>query len=171
MQTQYQYARDKRSDHKYQSDFYAGTYNQELAIQQFILDRYITNGSTLEYEPNPDKTFQRDDGGWVYSPDYILYRDSIAYPLEVKVQMSKLGDTIDFKCSQIYRLIELDGYILYATKIMYALITPRSIKLQSEVIDSERFGGKKVFQFSTNLVDWQVWVHYPEFKGYTKWQK
>lgn len=104
--SQYTYARDWRSDGKYKIDFDYGTLNQELAIQQLILDRLYNGQDNLSYVANADKRFQSEDGNWQYRDDYIVYKDDIAIPTEVKVQMADLGETVDLKLTQINNLTE-----------------------------------------------------------------
>ena len=164
--SQYEYAKDNRTDAKYQSDFDGGTHNQETAIAQLVIDRYLQDGSVIEYKHNPDKTFQNEQGFWEYSPDYTIINDNKEIPVEVKVQMTDLGDTIDLKASQIDKLIKLNGAVLYATKIKYCLVYATKIKQLGNLINSERFGGKPVYQVDTNKLKWTLWVHYPEFKSY-----
>lgn len=163
---QYEYAKDNRTDDKYQSDFGNGTYNQELAIQQLIIDRYIEYGIRLKCIQNPDKAFQKEKGYWQYNPDYIVIHNEIEIPTEVKVQMTSLKDDLDLKVSQIDRLIQLRGAILYATKTKYCLIYAQVIKDIGKIVESARFGNKKVYQVSTKELDWNYWIHYPEFRDY-----
>lgn len=164
--SQYSYAKDNRTDAKYQSDFDGGTHNQETAIAQLVIDRYLQDGSVIEYKHNPDKTFQNEQGFWEYNPDYIVITDNKEIPIEVKVQMTDLGDDIDLKASQINKLIKLRGAILYATKTKYCLVYAEQIKLLGNLVNSERFGGKPVYQVDTNNLVWSDWIHYPEFIGY-----
>lgn len=165
--SQYEYARDNRSDEQYEKHFFVGTQiNQGLAMEQLRIDRFIENGTTFNYRLNPDKTFQREDGMWIYNPDYVVELDNKEVPCEVKVQMTELGDTIDLKCSQIYRLCELRGAVLYATKRNYTLVFAKKLKQLGSVIESERFGGKKVFQVDVDALDWILWLHYPDFQSY-----
>lgn len=166
--SQYEYAKDNRTDEQYEKHFDRGTYNQELAMEQLRIDRIIENKPSFSYRPNPDKTFQREDGMWIYNPDYVVELDNKEVPCEVKVQMTELGDTIDLKCSQIYRLSDLNGAVLYATRRNYTLVYAKKIKQLGTVIESERFGGKKVFQVDVDDLDWIFWVHCPDFRSY-KW--
>lgn len=99
MQTQYEYARDTRTDKKYQSDVAIGQYNQQIAIDQFLVDYFINKNQLLEYQHNKDKDFQTNGGSWEYNADYIIIGDNIT-PVEVKVQLAPLTDTIDIKASQ-----------------------------------------------------------------------
>lgn len=99
--SQYTYARDWRFDY--------GTLNQELAIQQLILDRLYNGQDNLSYVANPDKRFQSEDGNWQYRADYIVYKDDIAIPTEVKVQMADLGENVDTKPHWI-EVIKPDDY-------------------------------------------------------------
>lgn len=165
--SQYAYAKDNRSDSKYQSDFNIGTHNQELAIKQFQIDRLLVDPyNPIAFKHNPDKTFQKEDGTWEYNPDYIIFSKGNIVPLEVKVQMTPLSNTIDLKCSQVYRLKEVSGYILYALRDRYSLIEPSTAVKLGTVINSDRFGGKKVFQIGTDLLRWVLWIHYPDFVKY-----
>ena len=107
--SQYTYARDWRSDGKYKIDFDYGTLNQELAIQQLILDRLYNGQDNLSYVANPDKRFQSEDGNWQYRANYIVYKDDIAIPTEVKVQMADLGENVDTKPHWI-EVIKPDDY-------------------------------------------------------------
>lgn len=163
---QYTYAKDNRTDKKYKRNFDGGTYNQEPAIAQLVIDRYLQDNTIIGYKHNPDKTFQNEQGFWEYSPDYIVVNGNKEIPTEVKVQMTNLGDTIDLKASQIDKLIKLNGAVLYATKIKYCLVYAKQIKQLGNLINSERFGGKPVYQVDTDKLKWTLWIHYPEFRGY-----
>lgn len=164
--SQYEYAKDNRTDKKYERTVSGGTYNQEPAIKQLVIDKYLQNGKVLKYIHHIDKEFQREQGFWEYSPDYTIIDDNKEIPVEVKVQMTDLGDTIDLKASQIDKLIKLNGVVLYATKIKYCLVYAKHIKQLGNLINSERFGGKPVYQVDTDKLKWTLWVHCPEFRSY-----
>ncbi len=165
--SQYDYAKDKRDDKKYRSDFDRGIYNQKVAIQQLIWDRMMSNpDKSYSFIANPDKTFQTDQGYWVYNPDYIVSVNGKEIPCEVKVQMTPLDSDIDLKKSQIDRLIELGGTVLYATKQKFSLMYAIRLAEIGELKPSERFGGKKVYNVPISKMTWEFWIHSPEFKAY-----
>lgn len=83
MQTQYDYAKDNRTDDKYFSDVAIGQHNQQLAIDQFLVDYFIENNKLLECQHNKDKDFQTNGGNWEYNADYIIIGDNIT-PAEVR---------------------------------------------------------------------------------------
>jgi len=164
--SQYDYAKDNRSDAIYKRNFDNGTYNQEPAIKQLLIDRYLQDGTILQYKHNADKTFQNEEGFWEYNPDYIVIADNKEIPTEVKVQMTDLKQTIDLKASQINKLIKIDGAVLYATKKKYCLVYAKQIKEVGKIIKSERFGGKLVYQVDIDKLLWSDWIHWPDFRNY-----
>lgn len=165
--SQFDYAKDKRSSSKYRSDTEIGQYNQQLALEQLRIDRYL-EGRILDFSLNPDKEFQDDTGSWTYQPDYVVFYDNKSYPTEVKVQMTELKDTIDIKLNQIIKLKEQQGVVLYATKSKYSLTRASAIYKLGTIVESERFGGKKVVQVEVSKLNWQLWIHKPEFRNYAR---
>jgi len=162
--SKYSYAKDTRTDSKYKSDFYNGTHNEKLAIEQFLIDLHLKGRPLYQYKKNLDKEFQTENGNWDYKPDYIIYTER-EVPIEVKVQMTNLKDTIDLKCYQTYNLKNNRGFFLYCLDTHYAIIKPDKV-MQYEAVISERFNGKKIFQVNTKDIQWIAWLHKPNFKKY-----
>lgn len=166
MQTQYDYAKDNRTDDKYFSDVAIGQHNQQLAIDQFLVDYFIENNKLLECQHNKDKDFQTNGGNWEYNADYIIIGDNIT-PVEVKVQLAPLTDTIDIKASQVRKLGD-NGIFLYALPKQYAIIKAKTILSEGCIIKSKRFLNKPVYQLQTDKINWIYWLHKPKFISYER---
>lgn len=164
MQTQYDYAKDNRTDEVYETNTKVGQHNQELAINQFLIDYQIEKRVKLKCYHIKDKDFQGQGGSWEYNADYEIVGETTT-PVEVKVQMAPLGDTIDIKASQVNKLGS-SGVFLYALKDKYALLKANTIKQSKCIIKSKRFGGKEVYQLETDKINWVRWLHKPDFVNY-----
>lgn len=164
MPTQYDYAKDTRSDEQYEANTKIGQYNQAQAINQFLIDYNIETGKKLVCYHIKDKEFQTQGGSWEYQADYELEGDTKT-PLEVKVQMAILTETIDIKASQVKKIKD-NGVILYALRDKYSLIPAKDIYDNGSIIKSKRFKGKPVYQLKTDAIQWKSWLHKPEFMNY-----
>lgn len=166
MQTQYDYAKDNRTDAEYEAKTLIGQHNQAIAIEQYRIDRTIQRKPNIRVFVIPDKEFQRQDGSWGYNSDYIFEIDDIQYPVEVKVQMAKLTDTIDLKLNQLKYLAKNNGYILYATPKRYFIHSAQFLMDNGSIIKSKRFKDKPVCQINVINLNWEYWLHKPDFVSY-----
>jgi len=165
--SQYEHARDHRSDEKYLSDFARGTHNQELAIEQYVWDKYLSSNNKLDwnYERNPDKEFQTEGGTWKYQPDYVVHVGELKAHFEVKVQMAPLGKSIYVKQQQIDKLVPLGGYILYALPDYYSVL-PAKEWAAGDLVESSPLGGKPAYMLFVEDIKWRKWRYLPPFVNY-----
>lgn len=166
MVTQYDYAKDNRTDKVYEQNTLIGQRNQAIAIEQYRIDRSIENKPNIKFYIIPDKEFQKDDGSWGYNSDYLFEIDDVKYPVEVKVQLALLKDTIDLKLNQLKYLASNKGFVFYALENKYFIHNAQYLLDNGRIIKSKRFINKPVCQIETHNLAWRYWLHKPEFISY-----
>lgn len=166
MLSQYEYGRDIRNDKKYEDDVRTGKYNQQLAIEQFLIDKQSEN-KMYGYQYIEDEDFMTENASWSYSPDYILITDKLQqYYVEVKVQMKPFGENVHIKQNQIDKLIILNGFVLYSTDKQYFIHSAKYLKEVSDGIIFSNKLNKKCYDIVTDKLKWTYWLHYPDYKSY-----
>jgi len=166
MVSRYEYAKDVRSDKEFEEYLIRGKYNQQLAIEQFVVDKYLDGYGNYGFEELEPEELARNRADWNYSPDYKLLTPKGNFYLEVKVQMRPLGKEIDFKTNQIHFLIKVGGFILYCLEKKWCIIKPDYISNYGDVVESNKLNKEKAYRIQTHNLNWTLWSHSPEFIGY-----
>lgn len=119
--SQYEYARDGRTDAEYKANFEAGTHNQRVVMEAYVAEKYyLENDDSWDYEETADKEFSAEWGE--YQPDYTLTYKGKPIACEVKTQVSPLREYIYLKQNQVSQLLPVSGVVLYATSKQYFVL-------------------------------------------------
>lgn len=167
--SQYDYAKDKRSDEEYEHSFKIGKANQLIAAEQFVRELRKENpGAGIKLYEIEDSDFKKT-GTWEYNPDFEIITESKPVFIEVKVT-HKNSPEIDIKKSQVDHLAKdykNNGFVLYAKPTQYALISPSELVREADIATSERFGGKEVYRLKTDKIAWKNWSIFVKFEAYS----
>jgi len=149
--SQFDYAKDTRSEEDYKRDVETGILNENVvcsALKEF----YGIDNRPIKQ----DEQFTKDFKG-KYRPDRVLKEGDTKYFVEVKVSLY-IPLKIDFKKNQIDRLCELKGKLLYATDIKFGFISSGDIIEFGEIVSgTDSKVNHEAYRVGSDKIGWTMW--------------